>query len=206
VEHPQISVNFAISADGRISGVDRQASGWTSDEDFERLKRLRHGADALLVGHGTLRADRMTLRAPGDPLRCVVSRRGAFDPEHPLFHSEGGPIHLLAAEPGASAPAGATLHHGELEDFLRTLARELGVRRIHCEGGGELVRALATLDLIEEIHLTWAGHRLFGGRAAPGILGGPGEFLPTSREFRLAHCEPRPELGECFLSYRRQRE
>jgi ferredoxin len=72
------------------------------------------------------------------------------------------------------------------------------------EGGGELVFALAELDAIDEIHLTWAGHTLFGGRDAPTPSGGPENFLPASREYELTGFEPRPESGECFLSYRRK--
>jgi riboflavin biosynthesis pyrimidine reductase len=77
------------------------------------------------------------------------------------------------------------------------------VATVHCEGGGELARSLFDLDLVDTIHLTWAGHHLFGGRGAPTITGLPGDFLPASRHFRLDHFEPRPDLGECFLSYRR---
>lgn len=200
---PHISINFAISADGKITSVEGRASGWTSEEDSKRLKQLREGADAIMVGRGTLETDRMTMNASHKPLRCVVSRSGRFDPDHPLFHSEGGGIHLLAAEPASTEIEGATWHTGSLAGFLETLYRSHAVRRLHCEGGGELVRELADLDAIDEIHLTWAGHRLFGGAETPGITGPPGEFLPASRHYELHHFEPREDLGECFLSYRR---
>ena len=200
---PNLSLNLAISADGKISSVAKRPSGWTSQEDHSRLLALRKGADALLVGRGTLEADRMTMKSPGDPLRCVVSRGGGFDPEHPLFHTPGGAVHLLVTEGVAPEISGATVHRGTLAGFLETLAG-LGVERIHCEGGGELVRELAELDAIDEIHLTWAGHTLFGGREAPTLSGVPGSYLPRSRAFELTEFDPRPESGECFLSYRRK--
>lgn len=200
---PRITLNFAISADGKITSVAKRPSNWTSPEDHARLLKLREGADALMVGRGTLETDRMTLKAPGDPLRCVVSRDGKFDPAHPLFHTPGGPIHLLATDGEAPSIPGTTAHRGTLASFLDALAA-MGVRRLHCEGGGELANALAELDAIDEIHVTWAGHTLFGGREAPTISGVPGEFLPASREYDLAEFDPRPESGECFLSYRRK--
>ncbi len=200
---PFLSINLALSADGKISSVAKRPSGWTSKDDHSRLLELRKGADALLVGRGTLENDRMTMKAPGDPLRCVVSRGGHFDPAHPLFHTPGGPIHLLVTEGKVPEIAGATVYTGSLAAFLETLAG-LGVRGIHCEGGGELVFALAELDAIDEIHLTWAGHTLFGGREAPTLSGVPGDFLPASREYELTEFDPRPETGECFLSYRRK--
>lgn len=200
---PHISVNFAISADGRITATDHRASGWTSDADFARLKSLRENADALMVARGTLEADRMTLKAPHHPLRCLVSASGRFNSQHPIFRSEGGPIHLLGTQHAPAEIPGTHRHHQPLPDFLETLHRNHGIEHLHCEGGGQLVRELATLDLLDEIHLTWAGHTLFGGAEAPGITGAAADFLPASRQFVLSAFEPREELGECFLSYRR---
>ena len=200
---PHISINFAISADAKISSVAHKASGWTSKDDLSRLKQLREGADAIMVGRGTLEADRMTMTATNNPLRCVVSRSGNFDFHHPLFHSEGGAIHLLSETPLSIDMPDVTSHAGSMTQFLETLHLQHGVTRLHCEGGGELVRELAELDAIDEIHLTWAGHQLFGGKAAPSITGLPGDFLTSSRHFELFHFEPREDLGECFLSYRK---
>jgi riboflavin biosynthesis pyrimidine reductase len=202
---PFVSVNFAISADGKISSLARRPSGWTSSRDHQRLKDLREGADALLVGRGTLEADRMTLTAPGNPWRCVASRAGKFDPGHPLFHTAGGPVHLLATEGQPVEIGGTTGHTGSLEDFLAELSAA-GIKQVHCEGGGGLVKELAAMDAIEAIYLTWAGHTLFGGKEAPTMTGAPADFLPESREFELAEFEPCPETGECFLSYRRKRD
>ena len=207
VIRPWISTNLAVSIDGKISSIAHQPSGWTTREDHARLLELRRGADALLVGRGTLEADRMTMKIPGQehqPLRCVVSRRGVFDAAHPLFHSPGGEIHLLVAEnPGCDPPCG-TVHHGTLAACLATLAEQHGVKRLHCEGGGGLIRALAELDAIDEFHLTLGGHTLFAGHGAPTATGLPGGFLPNSREFEMTHFDPRPESGECFLSYLRR--
>ena len=208
---PWISANLAISADGRISTSDRRPSGWTSATDHQRLLALRGGADALMVGRGTLEADRMTLTVPDalrQPLRCIVSHRGVLDPAHPLFSRAGGAIHLLVngggPVPAAPVPSGVTVHRTDLTGFLTTLATAHGVARLHCEGGGMLVRELAELDLLDELHLTLAGHTIFGGADAPTLTGTPGDFLPASRAFSLEHFEPRPDLGECFLSYRRR--
>lgn len=204
---PRLSINLAISADGKISTIDRRPADWTSDADKQRLRELRRGADALLVGRGTWDADRMTMTVreqAKQPLRCVVSRAGDFDAAHPMFRKPGGDIHLLATAASAdlTVPDNATLHRGSLESFLRVLGK-LGVRRVHCEGGGELVRALAELDAIDEIHLTWSGKVMFGGAASPTLTGVPGDFLPASRHFKLMSFEPHPETGECFLSYHR---
>lgn len=204
---PRISTNLAISADGKISSSPPRPSGWTSRTDHARLLELREIADAILVGHGTLESDQMTLTAPGkskQPLRCIVSRSGKFDPSHPLFTKPGGEIHLLVTDDLiGTPPPNATLHQASLKNFLESLAAKNGVRHLHCEGGGQLIRALAELDAIDEFHLTLAGHTLFGGLHASTSTGVLLEFLPRSISFRLSHFEPRPDTGECFLSYLR---
>ena len=215
---PHISANFAISADGKITSAVHCPSGWTSTADQQRLMELRVGADALLVGRGTLETDRTPLvipakfQPPRQPLRCIVSRRGLLDLEQPLFHTVGGAIHLLITsapahfDPAPLASRGVTIHHGTVASFLTILAEQLNVRRLHCEGGGDLMRELLELDVVDTLYLTWAGHTLFGGRNAPTISGPPGEFLPASLAFELDHFEPRPDIGECFLTYRRKRD
>lgn len=210
MQRPWISINLAISADGKITSSARQASGWTSDIDHERLLQLRQPADALLVGMGTLIADRMTLTCPGKeihPLRCVISRKRHISADHPIFQRDGGPIHLVLTD---SDPAqtdndeSITLHKISLTEFLELLSKKYQVKHLHCEGGGELVRSLAELDAIDEFHATLAGHKIFGGEDAPTATGTLGNYLPHSIHFELTHCEPRQELGECFLTYRRK--
>ncbi len=206
---PRISTNLAISADGKISPSPPRPSGWTSKDDHARLLELRENADAILVGRGTLDSDRMTLTVPGkavQPLRCIVSRTGKLDPGHPVFRTPGGDIHLLVTGGFAGPPnAKVTLHRQTLLGFLQTLASEFHVKQLHCEGGGQLIRALAELDVIDEFHLTLAGHTLFGGLGASTATGIPAEFLPKSLGFEIGSFDPRPATGECFLSYTRCR-
>jgi riboflavin biosynthesis pyrimidine reductase len=205
---PQISTNLALSADGKISSSPPRPSGWTSRADHARLLELRGNTDAILVGRGTLESDRMTMTVPGksiQPLRCIVSRTGEMDPEHPIFSKPGGDIHLLVTGESTGAEiSGVTVHRQSLAEFLETLVTEHHVRRLHCEGGGQLVRALAELDAIDEFHMTLAGRTLFGGLDAVTATGIPADFLPRSVEFRLSHFEPRGAEGECFLSYTRR--
>ncbi len=205
---PHVSTNLAISADGKISSVNRIPSGWTSAEDHQRFLNYRENVGAFLVGRGTLEADAMTMTALGNPLRCIVSHSGKLDPTYPLFATPGGPIHLLitgngAVELPASLRDQVTVHRLTLLAFLDHLATDLGISTLHCEGGGQLIRGLAEIDAIDAFHLTLAGHTLFGGRNAPTPTGVPADFLPRSVNFRLTQFDPCPDLGECFLSYER---
>jgi riboflavin biosynthesis pyrimidine reductase len=53
------------------------------------------------------------------------------------------------------------------------LRAEWNVRRLLCEGGGELNDALFRAGLVDELHLTLCP-MIFGGRSAPTIADGPG--------------------------------
>ncbi len=211
---PTVLLNFAITADGKVSTVNKDPAHFTSQADLQRLLEIRMRSDAILVGRGTLEADEMSvtippeLQPPRQPLRCVVSRSGKFDLSHKVFHTRGGALHLLATHPAPDydpslyEAAGATVHRESLAEFLETLSTGHAVSTLLCEGGGTLVRALAELDAIDEINLTFAGHTLFGGADAPTITGHLGKHLPAALEFKLTHFEPL-DNGECFLTYRR---
>lgn len=213
---PTVLINFAITADGKISTVNRDPSQFTSAQDHQRLLEIRKRADALLVGRGTLEADNMSMAIPPElkpshqPLRCIASRMGDFDLGHRVFHTSGGAIHLLATsapdnyDSSSYEAVGAAVHRCSLAEFLELLAADHQVETLLCEGGGTLVRALVELDALDEIHLTWAGHTIFGGAESPTITGPLGDYLPASLEFELTHFEPL-DNGECFLSYTRKK-
>jgi riboflavin biosynthesis pyrimidine reductase len=62
---------------------------------------------------------------------------------------------------------------------LRWLRTRWQVKRLLCEGGGDLNDAMFRADLVDEIHLTICP-KIFGGRTAPTIA--EGEGFPTLRQ------------------------
>lgn len=201
-----ISANFAISADGKISSLEQRPSGWTSPADHQRLLELRRHADAIFVGRRTLQTDNMSLTVPQrerQPLRCIASASGALTGDEKIFHTTGGAIHVWGKNSLGNELASVTQHQATLTEFLETLHQQHDVNHLHCEGGGTLLRALLEIDCLDELHLTWAAHTIFGGSAAPTISGVPGLALAQSQQFRLTHFEPLEGLDEIFLSYQR---
>lgn len=197
----RVIINLAITADGKISTTGKSPAHFTSKEDLERLLEIRTEADAILVGRGTLEADQMTMKVEDrSPWRCVISKSGQLDPEHPLFHSEGGPRHLIVGEEAEVPDLPATVHRTDLAGFLEKLRHSPEVNTLLCEGGGSLIKDLFELDVVDEINLTWAPHTLFGGINAPTLTGLPGEFLPASRHYQLAKMV-KHRKDEVFLTY-----
>jgi len=88
-------------------------------------------------------------------------------------------------------------------DFLSAfqwLRKSWGVRRLLCEGGGQLNDALFRAGLVDELHLTICP-KIFGGRQAPTIADGRG-FGTLASAAGLEPVSARRSGEEMFLVYR----
>ena len=220
---PFVTVNFAITWDGRVSTRNFTPADFTSKRDKRRLTEIRSTTDAVLAGASTIAADKMTMgisdpalraarvarkQAP-HPIRVIVSNSGRISPALPVFAKDFSPIVIFSTTKMTSrtraalaAKADLWLHESpaiNLRAMLATLRAEYRVRRVVCEGGPRLFRALLAGQLVDEIHLTLSP-RIFGGRGAPTLTGLPGDFLPHSTRCTLR--EMKTVEGECFLRYR----
>jgi riboflavin biosynthesis pyrimidine reductase len=83
---------------------------------------------------------------------------------------------------------------------LRWLRKQWGIKRLLCEGGGELNDALFRADLVNQLHLTVCP-RVFGGRTAPTIADGLGASS-LARATQLELESARRQGNEMFLVYR----
>lgn len=223
---PFVLMNVAMTADGKIATANRAIATFTSARDQEHMLELRATVDAVMAGARTVDIGEVDL-GPGRlkyrqlrrrrglaerNLRIVVSGSGTVDPTAPLFQRRFSPILVLTTRRIRPARlrrlrAVADDVHvcGDQEvDFPRALAwlhRRWNVRRLLCEGGGELNDALFRAGLVDELHLTIAP-RIFGGRTAPTLADGTGvERLADAAEFRLR--SQRRVGDELFLVYRR---
>src|SRR5438128_1707500 len=89
---PFVSATFAMTVDGKITTREFSAVDFTSREDKLHLFRQRALADAVLIGHSTLKRDNVRLGVPAElremrikrgqtssPLRVIVSGEGKID-------------------------------------------------------------------------------------------------------------------------------
>jgi riboflavin biosynthesis pyrimidine reductase len=216
---PRVVADMVASVDGRATVQGRSvALGHPADRAL--LRELRTAADAILVGTGTLAAERYAnllddeQRArrtadgrPAHPVVATVSRRLALPvAEAPIFGEAGVPI-VAFTEAGAPAPAvGAELDVLRFEPGALTLVGALealaarGVRGVLCEGGPALLRQLVAEGGVDDLLVTVAP--LLAGGEAPSILEGdpfaPGPARLTLREVHRAD-------DHVFLHYGLQR-
>jgi 2,5-diamino-6-(ribosylamino)-4(3H)-pyrimidinone 5'-phosphate reductase len=222
MQRPLIIVNFAITIDGKVSPAKATPSLFTSSYDKRRLLEIRSLGDALLVGRNTVETDNMSMGLPDEglrlarvdrgqseyPLRVVISNSGNLSADLNIFNHRFSPIVIysttrMPTSIQAALQSKATLHLTDhdrvnLHDVLNDLCETHRVRTLVCEGGPLLAKGLAEIDAIDELFITVAPI-LFGGAGAPGILGIPGTFLPSSRIYRLASMKV--EAAECYLHY-----
>jgi riboflavin-specific deaminase-like protein len=219
---PFVVATFAMTADGKVTTRNFAPVDFTSREDKLHLFRQRALADAVLLGHTSLQRDNVRLGIPVDlqrarikrkqtpaPLRVIISNKGRIDSRLNVFRSSTSPIIIFSTrrmpkKTQAALKDKATLHLVEADEIdlaamLETLRSQYKVRRLACEGGPTLFRALLERGLIDQLNLTIAPY-MFGGAKAPTLTGLNKEFLPAS-----VHCSlvsMRTIADECFLTYR----
>jgi riboflavin-specific deaminase-like protein len=207
---PFVFVNMAMTADGKTATANHSISAFSSQRDQQHLYELRAQADAVMcgartadqtnihLGPGPARYRRMRLRRglAEYNLRVIVSGSGSVNPRAAVFLRRFSPIIVLTTErTGARrlkrlcAVADEVWLCGKREvDFRRTFAwlrRRWGIRRLLCEGGGELNAALFAAGLVREVHLTICP-LVFGGRRAPTLADGVGVArLAEAAQFEL---------------------
>lgn len=213
-----------MTTDGKIATVNRGISSFGSERDFEHLLDVRATADAVMSGARTVAAENVTL-GPGPKrfrqwrlkrglaeynLRIIVSGSGRIDPQAAIFRCHFSPVIILTSQLAGEqrlerlrAVADDVKVCGKREiDFRRAfqwLRHRWGIKRLLCEGGGELNDALFRAGLVNELHLTVCP-KIFGGHDAPTIADGGGALkLTDATGLRLKSMKS--EADELFLVY-----
>jgi riboflavin-specific deaminase-like protein len=213
-ERPYLVLNFATTLDGRAA-IQGRSGPIGSATDTEMLQRLRTRVDAVMIGAGTMRAERYgrmvsdpDFRAyrervdlAPDPLAVIVSNRLELPWDAGLFTDGGGQVVIFTAsedEPPEIATPVTVVRHPEgveLDRALAWLLTERGIRSVLCEGGPTLHGRLREGGLADELFLTIAP-KIAGGEG-PRVLEGA---LPDIDLVELAWLLE--SEGELFARYR----
>ena len=210
---------MVASADGAAALAGR-SGGLGNDADTALFALMRAQSDVLLVGAGTVRAEgyggdrpaprfRTVRRAHGladAPRIALVSKALSIDPAHPVFTDTevrpvvvtcaAAPADRLAALSGLADVVVAGVDRVDIAAALDQL-RDLGLRRVTCEGGPTLLALVAAADRLDELSLTLAP-RLVGGDASRILTGPPIDPIGELRLGRVLE-----EDGYLYLRYGR---
>jgi 2,5-diamino-6-(ribosylamino)-4(3H)-pyrimidinone 5'-phosphate reductase len=193
MRRPFVFINSAISADGKISSVERRQVRISGKADLARVDALRAESDAVMVGVGTVLADDPGLRIKSGLLRRA--RIEACNPENPLrvvtdslartpltakVMGHGCIIATSAAAPddrvAKLTQSCEMVFCGEKQVDLLDLLEVLhgkGVRRLMVEGGATLNWSLIKAGLVDELYV-YIGAMIIGGKDAPTLMDGIG--------------------------------
>jgi riboflavin-specific deaminase-like protein len=216
---------MAMTADGKIATANRAVSSFGSQRDQDHLLKLRATADAVMAGARTVDLNAINM-GPGPAkyrrlrlrrglaefnLRVIVSRSGTVNPKAQVFRRRFSPIIILTTRRATAARLKALRAVAEevkicgakeinFPRALRWLRAKRGIKRLLCEGGGEVNDALFRAGLVNQLHLTVCP-QVFGGRTAPTIADGLGAGS-LARAARLELESARQREDEMFLVYR----
>src|SRR2546426_9987230 len=110
-QRPFVFATFAMTADGKVTTRSFAPVDFTSREDKLHLFRQRALADAVLIGHTSLKRDNVRLGLPTElqeararrgqtrcPLRVIVSNKGRIDNRLKIFQSDVSPIIIFSTK------------------------------------------------------------------------------------------------------------
>ncbi|UCG52725.1 MAG: dihydrofolate reductase family protein [Candidatus Latescibacterota bacterium] len=222
LNRPHVSINMAMSADGKVSTYKRETFSLGSAKDRYLMDVLRAKSDAVVIGARTLQLDGWAIRIryaeiqkkriekglTPHPLNVVLSTDLDLPAKREFFtHRETGKLIITTRSASATRVRRfeklaevAVLPRKRIrpQDALDVLSKR-GAKRVLVEGGGPLNYAFFKANLVDEIYIT-VTPRILGGTDAPTVADGKGFLLDTHPRLELV--SSRRSGDEVFLRYR----
>lgn len=181
---PFVTLKSAMSLDGRIAAHEGSATWLTSNASLAEVHRIRHSADALITGVGTVLADdprltdRSRLPRRRNLLRVVLDSRLRLPLRSNLVKNARKDLLVFTAQPLDSPRARALVRAGvevervparngrlNLESVLRSLGRR-GILHALVESGAELNGAFLRERRVDRLML-FVAPKFLGDGAVP---------------------------------------
>jgi len=193
---PFVTAKCAATLDGRMATRSRESKWITGESARAFVHELRHEADAILVGVGTIAADdplltaRLSDRRPKDPIRVILDTYLRIAPAaRVLNHTSAADTWVIAGR-GASAESKARLIRkgvrvieaeiregrvdmGPLMDQLGAM----GVTQILIEGGSRVLASAFKAGIVDKVRFFYAPLILGGDDGVPICTGAGAEQI-----------------------------
>ena len=214
-KRPYVLLNLVQSADGRTS-IEGKASGLGTDEDRSVMRTLRSRADAVMVGAGTVRAERLSLSLDAEdkrrvPRAVIVTNTGDLPLERNLVRDPRQDVLVFLPDSAGKDVEGSLARYAEISrapttrsgaidvaKALEIMKFSYGIDVLLCEGGPKLNHALISANLADELFVTIAPVLVGAGTTQEPVAfleDRPGE--PRSLRLISSHLVG----GELFMRY-----
>jgi len=205
VVRPRVTINAAMSVDGKIALSDGTGVRLSNEEDLRRVHRLRAAVDAIIVGVGTVLTDDPKLTVKSEyakgrhPLRVVLDSEGKTPERARVLDGSAPTLVVTSDECVRSFPGAEVLRCGKEEVDLPRLLELLAARQVQTilvEGGSTVIWSFLRHGLADEMKV-FVSSKVLGGRSAPTLAGGRGAAtLDEAIGLRLDRAGP---LGDGVL-------
>ncbi|WP_446666497.1 dihydrofolate reductase family protein [Flexivirga sp. B27] len=193
---------MVTTLDGAAAGPDGLSGSVSSRADQRVFNTVRRDADAVLIGAGTLRAERYTPMRAKDadterrasagqrPAPIIAVCSGSLDLpwELPVWHESTCQPMVLTARGADPERLATAREHADVvvldqvtPQAIIAALTERGLPRIVCEGGPGLLRNLVEAGLVDEADIT-VSPVFAGTEHSPST-----KALPQVTSFHLAH-------------------
>lgn len=204
-DRPFVTLKLALSAEGAVAPAGGRQQWLTGPEAKRFVHELRAGADAILVGIGTVLADdpALTVREAAEPRvlprRLVLDRSARLPLASTLVRTaRQQAVGVLAERPDPARMAALTAAGVEvsvaadLRDHLQAL-RSRGIRHLLAEPGDRLATALLEGGFVDRLiifrtSVPLGPDALAGvGKVLPPVEGGAGWSVVTQQDIGVDH-------------------
>jgi diaminohydroxyphosphoribosylaminopyrimidine deaminase/5-amino-6-(5-phosphoribosylamino)uracil reductase len=179
---PLVTMKAALTLDGKIS-AGLSDSGWiTSEQARAHAQTLRHGADAIVTGIGTVLADdplltdRTGQERSRPLLRVVLDSKLRIPLESRLVQSARDDLLVFAGQAAdahrrdALRRAGVGVEEGGLHELMECLTKRQ-MRSVLIEAGAAVNASALEAGIVDKIFFYYAP-KIFGGPSSLPVFGG----------------------------------
>ncbi|NOY70265.1 MAG: bifunctional diaminohydroxyphosphoribosylaminopyrimidine deaminase/5-amino-6-(5-phosphoribosylamino)uracil reductase RibD [Deltaproteobacteria bacterium] len=193
-KRPFVILKCAATLDGRIATSAGDSKWVTGPESRKYVHELRHAADAIMVGIGTVRSDdpSLTTRIEGrqgkDPVRIILDTRLTISEDAVALRQKSEAKTIIVTGPGNFGEKAARIIAGGAElieapvssagidlDRLMEILGRRGISSLLIEGGSRVAASAISSSIVDKVCFFYAP-KILGGDGVP-ICAGPGPAL-----------------------------
>lgn len=179
----RVTINCAMSADGKIALTTRRQTRISNDDDSKRVHKLRNSSDAILVGVETVLSDdpKLTVNPKyvdkaRHPVRIVLDSYGRTPKSALVLNGESKTLIVTNESTKKTFPNADVVRSGKKEVDLHRLMKILekrGIEKLLVEGGSRVIWSFLESGLADEV-VIFVGSMVIGGDQSPTPAGGAG--------------------------------
>ena len=195
-KRPFVILKCAATLDGRIATRTGDARWVSGDESRAFVHQLRHGADGIMVGIGTVISDdpslttRLETGKGRDPVRIILDSKLSVSEDAKVLRLDSDADTIIVTGEAVSQTKkdvlkqkgiqviSAPLKEGQINlDLLMSRLGYIGITSLLIEGGSQVIASALKSRIVDKVMFFYAP-RILGGDDGFPICRGPGpEFM-----------------------------